>query len=257
MITFLKTIATGIFLMTMVIHVQAQDSLVNQVPAKGLNTPDYVEYAPTISADGKTMIFQSNRSDGASYKLYESKLGKDGVWSQPVSLDKINNYGSSNDLIGGPSLSFDGNLLLFFATFNSGFGREDIYYSTREADGWSEPVNLGEAVNSPGYEGFPSISPDLKTLYFVKEKPLDEIDNKTVRKNLSFAYTICESHKSNEGVWSTPKELPLPINLYSSKAPRIMADNRTLIFSAIRSEEKLDYDLSNHKKPCWVTGVSL
>ena len=248
MITFLKTIATGIFLMTMVIHVQAQDSLVNQVPAKGLNTPDYVEYAPTISADGKTMIFQSNRSDGASYKLYESKLGEDGVWSQPVSLDKINNYGSSNDLIGGPSLSFDGNLLLFFATFNSGFGREDIYYSTREADGWSEPVNLGEAVNSPGYEGFPSISPDLKTLYFVKEKPLDEIDNKTVRKNLSFAYTICESHKSNEGVWSTPKELPLPINLYSSKAPRIMADNRTLIFSAIRSEEKLDYDLFQSQK---------
>ena len=38
----------------------AQDSLMNQQPAVGLNSAEYVEYAPTISADGKTMIFQSN-----------------------------------------------------------------------------------------------------------------------------------------------------------------------------------------------------
>lgn len=244
---FFRVFAVLVY-MSLVFNAKAQDSLMQQVPAKGLNTADYVEYSPTISADGKTMIFQSNRPDGVSYKLFESKLGNDGVWSEPVPLDKINNYGSSNDLIGGPSLSFDGNFLLFFATFDSGYGREDIYYSTREADGWSEPVNLGNAVNSPGYEGFPSISADFKTLYFVKEKPLDAINNKTVRKNLTFAYTICESKRNKEGVWSTPKELPLPINLYSSKAPRIMADNRTLIFSAIRSEDKLDYDLFQSQK---------
>ncbi len=226
----------------------AQDSLMHQVPAKGLNTPDFVEYAPTISADGKTMVFQSNRGDGTKYNLYESKLGKDGVWSNPISLDRINNFGASNDLIGGPSLSFDGNFLLYFASFNTGFGREDIYYSTREADGWSAPINLGKIVNTAGYEGFPSISADFKTLYFVKERPLDEITNKVVRKNLTFPYAIYTSTRNVDGVWSIPKELSSTINLYSSKAPRIMADNKTLIFSAIRSEEKLDYDLFQSQK---------
>ncbi len=222
---------------------KAQDSLMHQVPVKELNTSKFVEYAPSISADGKTMIFQSNREDGVKYNLYESKLGNDGIWSEPISLDSINNFGAKNDLIGGPSLSFDGNFLLFFATFNSGFGREDIYYSTRSANGWSAPINLGSEVNSAGYEAFPSISADFKTLYFVKDKVLEEVSNKTVRKSLNFAYAIYESTRSTEGIWSTPKELSSTINKYSSRAPRIMADNKTLIFSAIRSEEKLDYDL--------------
>ena len=221
----------------------AQDSLMNQVPVKGINTPDFVEYAPTISADGKTMVFQSDKLKPGSYKLYESKLGDNGVWSEGTYIERINNFGAENDLIGGPSLSFDGNFLLFFATYNSGFGREDIYYSTREADGWSAPINLGNTVNSAGYEAFPTISADFKTLYFVKQRAIEDIDSKTIRKSMSFATAIFESTRSEDGVWSTPKELPSVINLYSTKAPRIMADNKTLIFSAIRSEEKLDYDL--------------
>lgn len=245
---FFKSLLILICLLGINFTLSAQDSLVNQVPVKGINTDDFVEYAPTISADGKTMIFQSNRNQSGGYELYETKLGEDGVWSEPVSLDKINNYSTSNDLIGGPSLSFDGNFLLFFSSFDSGHGREDIYYSTRETDGWSEPINLGETVNSAGYEGFPSISADFKTLYFVKEKSVDDIDNRTVRKNLTLAYSIYESQRSEEGVWSTPKELSSTINLYSSKAPRIMADNKTLIFSAIRSEDKLDYDLFQSQK---------
>ncbi len=240
---FFKTIGL-IFIGTVwASSVFGQDSLMNQVPVKGINTTDFVEYAPTISADGKTMVFQSDRIKAGSYKLFESKLGDDGVWSEGVYIEKINNFGSENDLIGGPSLSFDGNYLLFFASYNSGFGREDIYSSKREADGWSAPENLGNTVNSAGYEAFPSISADFKTLYFVKQRDIESIDNKTIRKNISFATAIFESQRSEEGIWSTPKELPSVINLYSTKAPRIMADNKTLIFSAIRSEEKLDYDL--------------
>lgn len=222
---------------------QAQDSLMNQKPAIGLNTDQYIEYAPTISADGKTMIFQSNRLEGGGYKLFESKLQPDGSWSEPTQLDSINNFGSQNDLIGGPTLSFDGNFMLFFASFDGGQGGEDIYYSIRGADGWGKPINAGTPINTPDYEGFPSISADGKTLYFVKERPLEEIDNKTIRKSLSIAYAIYESKRNDDGSWGVPKMLPLPVNLYTSRAPRIMADNKTLIFSGIRSEEKLDYDL--------------
>ena len=221
----------------------AQDSLMVQKPAIGLNTDDYVEYAPAISADGKTMIFQSNREEGGGYKLYEAKLQADGSWSDPVGLDPINNFGSGNDLIGGPTLSFDGNILIFFASFDGGEGREDIYYSIRGANGWGEPINAGKPINSPDYEGFPSLSADGKTLYFVKEESAEEIDNKIIRKSLNLSYALYAAKRNIDGSWQDPERLPVPVNLYSSRAPRIMADNKTLIFSAIRSEEKLDYDL--------------
>ena len=221
----------------------AQDSLLNLHPANGLNTADHIEYAPTISADGKTMIFQSNRLEGGGYKLFESKLQSDRSWSEPTELAGINNYGTANDLIGGPTLSFDGNFMIFFASFEGGFGREDIYYSIRGADGWGEPINVGAPINTAGYEGFPSLSADGKTLFFVKEIPVEEIENKIIRKSLTLAYAIYAAKRFDDGTFGEPEMLPLPVNLYSSRAPRIMADNKTLIFSGIRSEEKLDYDL--------------
>ena len=43
----------------------------------------------------------------------------------------------------------------------------DIFYSTLGEDGkWSEPVNLGEVVNTPLNEETPFICDDGKTLYF-------------------------------------------------------------------------------------------
>jgi len=226
----------------------AQDSISHNQPASGLNTKEYVEFAPTISADGRTMIFQSNRPDGNGYKLFESTLQPDGVWATPKPIDAINHHGRANDLIGGPSLTFDGNYLYFFASFDGGFGREDIYYSNRTSGGWSAPINVGEPINTPDYEGFPSISADGKTLYFVKEKSVKSIENKAVRRSLNIAYEIYASQLRKDGSWGKPRVLPPPINVFSSKAPRIMADNKTLIFSAIRSELKLDYDLFQSRK---------
>jgi Tol biopolymer transport system component len=133
----------------------------------GLDTRDstVIDFAPSISADGKTMIFQSNRGINRSrYFLFQAKLDDSGRWGDVTSLDNINNFGDSLDLIGGPSISFDGNTLFFFAFFAGGFGQEDIYYSVRDGETWSAPINIGGVINSSGYEGFPSISADGKTL---------------------------------------------------------------------------------------------
>lgn len=45
----------------------------------------------------------------------------------------------------------------------------DLYISLHLIDGsWTNPVNLGEAVNSPGQERFPMLSPDGKHLFFTR-----------------------------------------------------------------------------------------
>ncbi|MEP0365411.1 MAG: OmpA family protein [Cyclobacteriaceae bacterium] len=200
-----------------------------------------IEYAPSISADGRTMIIESNR-DGR-YKLYDSKL-VNGTWTAPQPIDAINNYGDSTDLIGGPSVSFDGNTLFFFASFREGLGSEDIYYSERTSDGWTEPRNVGAPINSRSYEGFPSISADGKTMYFVRqnfEGPSDEDLAKEWENRACFSIYV--SKKKANGAWGTPELLPYPVNQDCEKAPRIMADNRTLIFASNRPGGQGHFDL--------------
>ncbi len=202
---------------------------------------DAVEYAPSISADGKTMVFEANIT--GRYELYEAKF-ENGEWSAPISIDSVNNYGSPNDLIGGPSISFDGNTLFYFSSFSGGMGAEDIYYSVRTERGWSRPKNIGAPINSSEYEGFPSISADGKSMYFVRFKPEGPRD-KELKKifDSKVCYTIYQSNKQLDGTWSKPIPLPEPINEGCEKAPRIMADNRTLIFSSYKLDGKGSYDM--------------
>src|SRR6478609_5957167 len=73
-----------------------------------VNTLDFAEFAPTISADGKIMIFESDRGGkDAHWRLYISYLIK-GVWSEPKDMEVINNFVERENFLGGPCLSYDG-----------------------------------------------------------------------------------------------------------------------------------------------------
>ncbi|PWJ59687.1 outer membrane protein OmpA-like peptidoglycan-associated protein [Dyadobacter jejuensis] len=232
-----------------------------------INLKDYIEYAPSISADGRKLIFQSGRyglyvsagnrvpvieAEGRTQKMensemanfygvYETSLHPSGQWLTPEPIMNINRYGSGiAPVIGGPSISYDGNFLYYFANYNDdsiGYGREDIYYCQRTKYGWSKPVNLGDAINTPGYEGFPSISPDGKVLYFVRENLAKLAEGEQQ------CYRIMRSNLGSDGKWQRPIELPAPVNMDCEKAPRIMADGRTLVFSSIKKGGKGDFDL--------------
>lgn len=200
-----------------------------------------IEYAPSISADGRTMILESNRR--GKYELYDSKL-VNGTWTDPIPIEPINTFGDSTDLIGGPSLSFDGNTLFFFASFRGGMGSEDIYYSIRDGDTWTAPVNIGEPINSSGYEGFPSISADGKTMYFVRQNFTPLVDKELAKAWENKAcFSLYLTEKQPDGSWGQPELLPYPINQDCEKAPRIMADNKTLIFASNRLGGRGDFDL--------------
>jgi len=218
--------------------------LTNANPGKkveNINTAS-VEYAPSISADGKTIVFESNKT--GSYKLYESKIDASGKWLPPISIDSINNYGDDTDLIAGPNISFDGNTMYLFGSFAGGVGADDIYYSIRNEYGWSAPINIGKPINSREFEGFPSISADGKTLYFVRFNTAGAGD-KELRKTMGSqtCYSIYKSERGPDRVWSVPTKLPYPINQDCEKSPRIMADNKTLIFSSNKLGGKGNYDL--------------
>lgn len=215
----------------------------NNTKKPAISDPVTTEYAPTIQADGKTIIYEAS-SKGRSYILMQSHLNNK-AWTQFEPLKKINSSTDSLDLIGGPNLSFDGNTLYFFRTVGTNANHE-IFYSTRQKDGWSVPVNIGAPINTDGYEGFPSISADGATLYFVRQN-VEGPQSKDLKKLDQFCYSIYRAVKNKDGNWTIPEKLPSPINQDCEKAPRIMADGRTLIFSSNRPGGKGGFDMYQTK----------
>jgi len=217
-----------------------------------IGDPAFTEYAPTIQADGKTIIYQ--RNEGNKYALFITSW-ENGAWSKGVPIVKINASGDTTGLIGGPSLSFDGNTLYFFRSLDR--GNHDIFYSQRSKTGWGEPVSIGAPINTEpylnkdkqtvgGYDGFPSVSADGKTLYFVRQN-IEGPRDKDLRKQKMFCTCIYQSEKDASGKWSKPEKLPWPINQECEKAPRIMADGKTLIFSSNRPGGKGGFDMYQSK----------
>ncbi|MBK6266428.1 OmpA family protein [Marivirga sp. S37H4] len=203
---------------------------------EGISSNKYTEFAPSLSAEGKTIIYQSDI--GTGWELYESKLLSDGSWSEPIPLKEIN---EKCNFLAGPSLSYDGNTLYYTAFIEGVSETEDIYYSTRVGESqWSEPINIGEPINTAeDYEGFPSVSSDGNSLYFIKVN----YDNAYNKKSKENCFKIYVSHKAADGTWGEPEALPETINSGCERDPRIMADNHTLIFSSIKPGGKGKYDM--------------
>jgi len=122
----------------------------------------------TLTPDGNYMIFAAYRWDvkeeagQGRTDLYVAELVQ-GEWRRIRNLGPVVN---SKDWDSHPALTPDGRTLYFASDRPGGLGGTDIYVSRRTAAGWSEPVNLGEPVNTPEDDLAPTIAPDLKTLFF-------------------------------------------------------------------------------------------
>ncbi|MES2447475.1 MAG: OmpA family protein [Bacteroidota bacterium] len=113
---------------------------------KNINS-EYWESQPSISPDGSTLYFVSNRPGGmGSYDIWKSLLNDGGQWSLPVNLgDKINTPYDENT----PFIHADGKTLYFASNGWPGFGDKDIFYSRLDESGkFSPPKNLGYPINT-------------------------------------------------------------------------------------------------------------
>lgn len=107
-----------------------------------------------VSPDGKVFVFSSETYGTRGVEdIYVSLKGTDGQWSQPINLG--NQINSKLQEI-SPSLSAD-TRTLYFSTNSKGVGSFDVYSATRLDDSWtqwSEPVNMGDEINTQGRELF-------------------------------------------------------------------------------------------------------
>jgi outer membrane protein OmpA-like peptidoglycan-associated protein/tetratricopeptide (TPR) repeat protein len=109
------------------------------------------ETQPSLSADGRTLYFVSNRAGGFGQSdIWMSRLQDNGVWSDPKNLgETINTRGSEM----APYVHPDGQTMYFSSDGQVGLGGMDLFISKLDTSGsWSEPVNLGYPINSSGDE---------------------------------------------------------------------------------------------------------
>lgn len=110
-----------------------------------VNTPSW-DAQPSISADGRTLIFASARPGGYGGKdLWMSRI-IDNKWTEPENLGAVINTRDDDE---APYLHYDGKTLYFSSTGHPGFGEHDLFVSKKQGDGtWSKPVNMGRGINT-------------------------------------------------------------------------------------------------------------
>ncbi len=112
------------------------------------NSDEWTSCHPSVTADGKFMIFSSNRPGGmGGMDLWVAK-NEGGTWTAPVNMgEEINTAG--NELF--PFYGQD-ELLYFSSNGHKGMGGLDIFYampSNNEMTSWETRTNCGQPFNTP------------------------------------------------------------------------------------------------------------
>jgi hypothetical protein len=167
-----------------------------------------------ISPDGKEIFFCVALGNYAfATILHCSETG--GHWSLP---EIVPFSGGPGIIDFEPAFSHDGSRLFFLSTrpdAGEEAGDQDIWYVERRGTGWSDPVNLGEPVNTDGGEYFPSLTRD-GTLYFTRNVKGSSL-------NMIFRSRFVD------GAFREPKLLPPQVNCGTNRFNAFVAPDESYI----------------------------
>ena len=139
----------------------------------------YWESQPSLSADGKTLYFSSNRTGGYGGRDIWVTKSINGKWSKPENLGPDINTRSDETT---PFIHPNGISLYLSANGFPGMGGYDLYVSNKIDSVWGKPKNLGYPINTFKDEVAIIIDADGETAYFAKEeqKNFEILDSKLV-----------------------------------------------------------------------------
>lgn len=133
------------------IFVTESEDIYNWSPPKLLRedvNTKYRETHATITPDGNSIFFTSNRKGGSGGSdIYVMRRLPDNKWSQPHILPKEVNTEYDEE---SPFVHPDGVTLFFSSKGHSTMGGYDVFYTTMTKDGkFTDPINLGYPINTP------------------------------------------------------------------------------------------------------------
>jgi WD40 repeat protein len=135
-----------------------------------INRGDTWEGSCSISADGKTLYFASNRKGGFGGRdLYTATQMSDGSWGKVKNMGPKINTKYDED---APFIHPDGRLLIYNSTGEKSMGNYDIFktiYNPADTS-WSEPENMGYPINTPDRDSYYVLSASGERGYYSSGK---------------------------------------------------------------------------------------
>lgn len=169
------------------------------------------ESLPSLSADGRTMYFTSERASSIGGKdIYVTYRDDNGNWSKPKNVGAPINTTEDDQ---SPFIHPDGKTLYFMSMGHPGMGNYDLYFSRLDENNqWATPTNLGYPINTKANEGALTVSLDGKTAYFAS-------DLTSLKEGETTAFTSGTS-RSDTDIYSFdlyPEARPLPVTYVKAK----------------------------------------
>lgn len=148
------------------------------------------ESQPSLSADGRTLYFASDRQGGMGKSdIWKSDLSDNNQWSIPINLgNKVNTTDDEN----APFIHANGNTLFFSSNGWPGFGGFDIFITQSNNKSWNEPVNLGYPINNGADQVGLFITSDGKEAYYT-----DDHQDKANGKSLLYTFAVPEEIRAS------------------------------------------------------------
>lgn len=139
------------------------------------------EFYPVTTKDG-TLFFNSDKTGNSD--LYFSRF-QHGKYQEPIALPKnINSERREADAFVAQDKSF---IIFVRVDEPDGFGNSDLYISFNKGNNvWTDPINMGENINSDQIDGSPYVTPDNNYLIFTTGRRLAGIQETAMSSYAKF-----------------------------------------------------------------------
>ena len=140
----------------------------NMGPTFNNSAPNFVNTIQSVTPDGRTAIMVLGNKYMPNGKMMagvsvSSNVG--GTWSKPLPLNITNDYNFNEKA--NYFLTNNRQTMIMSVEREDSRGDRDLYVSFMKSDSvWTEPLSLGEVVNTASEESAPFLAADDKTLYF-------------------------------------------------------------------------------------------
>jgi outer membrane protein OmpA-like peptidoglycan-associated protein/tetratricopeptide (TPR) repeat protein len=211
------------------------------------------ESQPSLSADGKTLFFISNREGGKGGKdIWMSTLGTDGKWTLAENVTTLN---TDADEV-SPFIHPNSKTLYFGSNGHPGFGGLDLYKSEYKQKQWTAPVNLGYPLNNHLEQLALFIATDGKKGYYSLEEGINGKTKTSILHEFDVPASIQPENRSNyvKGIVydaKTKVKLRAKIDLFdlTANARQAAVDSDSLNGSYLLVlNQGAEYALEIHKK---------
>ena len=136
--------------------------------ASTINTPKYLESTASITPDGKTIYFASDRVGGkGGLDIYKIEKKADGNWTAPQNLGPEVNTAANED---APFIHPDQQTLFFTSDGHNSMGGRDIFKTMFIGNRWTRPENMGYPVNTTANDNYFTLIADGTRGYFSSDR---------------------------------------------------------------------------------------